>query len=113
MLGTFPDGFCQGTADSGVPQIDAGRTTLTLTLTCATTAWPAGGKVTVGAEGSVGLVLSGAFDSVDVVATLGEGYDGRLTAAVRPRRADAFADALDRPSRHSMIRPIVIAHGRT
>ncbi|MFE4667187.1 DUF6603 domain-containing protein [Streptomyces sp. NPDC056716] len=104
LLATFPNGTCQGTAGSQAPRIDSGRTELTFVLACASTVWPAGGKVTlavtgvtvtVSADGSVSLVLSGAFDTVQVVSTVTEGEDGRLTAAVRPRQAGAFANALD------------------
>ncbi|MFF3551783.1 DUF6603 domain-containing protein [Streptomyces tsukubensis] len=104
MLGTFPDGVCRGTAGSQAPRTDPGHTTLTFGLSCASTVWPVGGRVTlavtgvtvtVTADGSVALVLSGAFDSVAVVCTVTEGEDGRLTAAVRPRQPGAFADALD------------------
>ncbi|MEU9331747.1 DUF6603 domain-containing protein [Streptomyces sp. NPDC048290] len=104
VLTTFPGGVCQGTDGSGQPRFDAGHTTLTLDLTCASTVWPVGGKVTlavtgvtvtVSADGSVRAYLSGAFDSVAVVATVTGDEDGRLTAAVRARKAGAFADALD------------------
>ncbi|MEV7286125.1 DUF6603 domain-containing protein [Streptomyces sp. NPDC093252] len=105
MLATFPDGTCQGTADSGPAEIDGGRTRLTLTLTCASTTWPVGGHVTlavtgvtltVAADGIVSLVLSGALDAVEVVATVTEDTDGRLTAEVRPRKPGAFTDELDK-----------------
>ncbi|MEW1546983.1 DUF6603 domain-containing protein [Streptomyces tsukubensis] len=104
MLGTFPDGVCRGTALSQAPRTDPGGTTLTFGLSCASTGWPVGGRVTlavtgvtvtVAADGSVALMLSGAFDSVAVVCTVTGGEDGHLTAAVRPRQRGAFADALD------------------
>ncbi|QDY80051.1 DUF6603 domain-containing protein [Streptomyces qinzhouensis] len=104
LLATFPDGVCQGTPGSQAPRIDTGHTALTLGLVCASTEWPAGERVTlavtgmtvtVAADGSAGIVLSGAFDTVDVVCTVTEGEDGALTAAVRPRRQGAFADSLD------------------
>ncbi|MFJ4682777.1 DUF6603 domain-containing protein [Streptomyces sp. NPDC088789] len=104
LLATFPNGTCQGTAGSQAPRVDGGKTALTLVLTCASTAWPVGGRVTlavtgvtvtVSADGSVTSVLSGTYDSVDVVSTVTEGEDGALTAAVRPRQQGAFADALD------------------
>ncbi|MEU3986308.1 DUF6603 domain-containing protein [Streptomyces sp. NPDC026672] len=105
MLATFPNGTCQGTAGSGPAEIDGGHTTLTLALACSSTAWPVGGRVTlavtgvtvtVTADGTVGLILSGALDAVDVVATVTEGEDGRLTAEVRPRKPGAFTGELDR-----------------
>ncbi|MFJ8229983.1 DUF6603 domain-containing protein [Streptomyces sp. NPDC094448] len=104
LLATFPDGVCRGTPGSQAPRIDPGHTTLAFGLSCVSTGWPAGGRVTLAvtgvsvtasADGSVVLVLSGAFDSVAVVCTVTEGEDGSLTAAVRPRQRAAFADALD------------------
>lgn len=105
MLATFPNGTCQGAAGSGPAEIDGGHTELTLALTCSSTAWPVGGHVTlavtgvtvtVTADGTVSLILSGALDAVDVVATVTEGEDGRLTAEVRPRKPGAFTDELDK-----------------
>ncbi|MFE4171688.1 DUF6603 domain-containing protein [Streptomyces sp. NPDC056909] len=104
MLATFTNGTCQGAAGSGEPQVDDERTKLTLTLTCASAAWPADGRVTltvtgvtvtVSAEGSVTMALSGTFDQVEVVSTVTADEDGRLTAAVRPRQSGAFAGALE------------------
>ncbi|MGV9313936.1 DUF6603 domain-containing protein [Streptomyces sp. NPDC003691] len=104
LLVTFPDGVCRGAAGSQEPGFDPGHTVLTLVLVCSPTGWPAGGRVTltvtgvtvtVAVDGSAGLVLSGTFDTVDVVCTVTGGEDGRLTAAVRPRHQGAFAGALD------------------
>ncbi|MFF3755349.1 DUF6603 domain-containing protein [Streptomyces sp. NPDC002018] len=104
MLATFTNGTCQGTAGSGEPQVDGGGTKLTLSLTCASAAWPAGGRVTVAVtgvtvtvttEGSVTLALSGTFDGIEVVSTVTASEDGVLTAAVRPRQRGAFAGALE------------------
>lgn len=105
MLATFPNGTCQGAAGSGPAEVDGEHTELTLALTCSSTAWPVGGHVTlavagvtvtVTADGTVSLILSGALDAVDVVATVTEGEDGRLTAEVRPRKPGAFTDELDK-----------------
>ncbi|QNP74857.1 hypothetical protein IAG44_39035 [Streptomyces roseirectus] len=105
MLATFPNGTCQGAAGSGTAEIDGGHTTLTLALTCSSTPWPAGGRVTlavtgvtvtVTADGTVSLILSGALDVTDVVATVTDGGDGRLTAEVRPRKPGAFTGELDK-----------------
>ncbi|MFB9248213.1 DUF6603 domain-containing protein [Sphaerisporangium melleum] len=104
LLGTFPDGTCTGAAGSGRPQVDAGRTTLTLSLTCASFAWPTGATATVAAtgvtlavtdKGAATLVLSGTFDRVQVTSTVTGAGPTRLTAAVRPARPGAFAAALE------------------
>ncbi|MFF4615176.1 DUF6603 domain-containing protein [Nonomuraea jabiensis] len=104
MLGTFPNGACHGGVGSGQPQLDTGRTTLTLSLTCASFAWPAGASATVAAtgvtvsvtsQGVVTLVLSGTFDKVEVTSTVTAARSAQLTAAVRPTRPGAFAAALE------------------
>ncbi|WP_433238013.1 DUF6603 domain-containing protein [Streptosporangium sp. CA-135522] len=104
MLGTFPNGVCQGASGSGQPQLDAGRTTLSLSLTCVSFAWPAGASATVAAtgvtvtvtsRGAVTLTLGGTFDKVEVTSTVTTAGSAQLTAAVRPTRPGAFATALE------------------
>ncbi|MEO3813963.1 DUF6603 domain-containing protein [Sphaerisporangium sp. B11E5] len=104
MLGTFPDGSCRGVAGSGRAEVDHGRTTLTLSMTCASFSWPAGASVTVVVtgvtaavtnEGVVTLTLRGTFDEVEVASTMAAAGAGRLTAAVRPARPGAFAAELE------------------
>ncbi|EFC79450.1 DUF6603 domain-containing protein [Parafrankia sp. EUN1f] len=108
MLATFPDGVCQGAAGSGRPEVDAGRTTLSLSLTWTSPAWPVGAaaavavtgvSVTVTSQGLVTLTLGGTFDSVEVVVTVTADDLGRLTAAVRPVRPGAFAAELEKLGR--------------
>ncbi|WP_344876525.1 DUF6603 domain-containing protein, partial [Nonomuraea antimicrobica] len=104
MIGTFPNGVCQGASGSGQPQLDAGHTSLSLSLTCASFAWPAGASATVAAtgvtvtvtsQGTVTLALSGTFEKVEVTSTVTATRSAQLTAAVRPTRAGAFAAALE------------------
>ncbi|GAA1514340.1 hypothetical protein GCM10009677_54450 [Sphaerisporangium rubeum] len=108
MLGTFPDGACQGVAGSGQAVMDEKRTTLTLSLTCVSFPWPAGASVTVAVtgvtaavtdEGVVTLTLSGTFDEVEVTSTMTAAGAGRLTVAVRPVRPGAFGGELERLGR--------------
>ncbi|MCM3887647.1 DUF6603 domain-containing protein [Frankia sp. R82] len=108
LLATFPDGVCQGAAGSGQPAVDAGRTTLTLSLTWASPTWPASAavavavtwvSVTVTSEGLVTLALDGTFDGVPVVATVTVDDLGQLIAAVRPVSTGAFAAELEKLGR--------------
>ncbi|CAI7976495.1 conserved hypothetical protein [Frankia sp. Hr75.2] len=108
MLATFPDGVCQGGAGTGRPEVDAGRTTLSLSLTWASPAWPGGAavtmavtgvSVTVTSQGLVTLTLGGTFDTVEVASTVTADDLGRLTAAVRPVRPGAFAAELEKLGR--------------
>jgi hypothetical protein len=103
MLAALPGGTCQGTAGSGRPELDEGRTKLTLRLVWACAAWPAGAPVamavasvtvTVAADGTVTLTLGGTLDGVAVEATVTEDDIGRLIAAVCPVQHGAFARAL-------------------
>ncbi|MEV4180612.1 DUF6603 domain-containing protein [Streptosporangium canum] len=104
MLGTFPNGACQGASGSGQPQLDAGRTTLSLSLTCVSFTWPAGASATVAAtgvtvtvtsRGAVTLTLGGTFDKVEVTSMVTAARSAQLTAAVRSTRPGAFATALE------------------
>ncbi|MCG5217326.1 DUF6603 domain-containing protein [Streptosporangium soli] len=104
MLGTFPSGSCQGAAGSGRAEADAGHTTLTLSLTCASFAWPTGAIATVAVtgvtaavtnKGVVTLTLSGTFDGVEVTSTMTAAGAGRLMVAVRPTRQGAFAGEIE------------------
>ncbi|MFI6497971.1 DUF6603 domain-containing protein [Nonomuraea typhae] len=96
MLAAFPDGGCQA---SGRMRADAGRDTLTLSLTCASMAWLAVTVTEVTAavtgKGVVTLTLGGTFDQVEVTATVTATAADQLTAAVRPVRPGAFAAALE------------------
>nr|WP_219826015.1 DUF6603 domain-containing protein [Nonomuraea typhae] len=96
MLTTFPDGGCRA---SGRVKADAGRDTLTLSLTCASTIWQAVAVTEVTAavtgEGVVTLTLGGTFDQVEVTSTVTATAAEQLTAAVRPLRPGAFAAALE------------------
>jgi hypothetical protein len=103
MLSTFPDGRCQGVAGSGRAEMDAGHTTLTLSLTCTSFAWPTGASTTVAvtgvtaavtSKGAVTLALSGTFDQVEMTSTVTATGDGQLTVAVRPAQPGAFAGEL-------------------
>ncbi|MGF6885083.1 hypothetical protein ABIA39_003342 [Nocardia sp. GAS34] len=103
-LTTFSGRTLAGIAGSGRPQIDQGRTTLTLALTCVASAWPADAKVattvqsanlTVTRSGAVTLTLDGRFDGIAVVVTLEATDPGGSRATVRPPHPGAFTlDAL-------------------
>ncbi|MFF4607319.1 DUF6603 domain-containing protein [Streptomyces sp. NPDC001339] len=108
MLAVFPGGVLQGAAGSGSPEVDAGRTRLTLPLTCAAQNWPANTAmtvevtevtVTVTAEGATTLLLGAAFAKNNVSATLTADGPGRIAAAVRPEQPGAFAGALEELAR--------------
>ncbi|MGK8486366.1 DUF6603 domain-containing protein [Nocardia asiatica] len=98
-LATFPGRKLEGIAGSGRPQIDQGRTELTLAITCTELAWPAettvattvqAATVRVTRIGEVTLTLDGRFDGIAVAVTLNTGNGGELQAAVRSRDPGAF-----------------------
>jgi hypothetical protein len=104
MLAAFPDGTCRGAAGTGRPEVDEGRTKLTLSLTWESAAWPVGAPVTmtvkgvtvtVTSQGLVTLTLGGTFDNVEVDSAVTVDDAGWLIAVVRPRQRDAFAGSLD------------------
>ncbi|MEX5636967.1 DUF6603 domain-containing protein [Parafrankia sp. FMc2] len=108
ILATFPDGVCQAAAGTGRPEVDAGRTTLSLSLTWVSPAWPVGAavtmavtgvSVTVTSQGLVTVALGGTFDTVEVVSTITADDLGRLAVAVRPVRPEAFAAELEKLGR--------------
>ncbi|MYT33815.1 MULTISPECIES: DUF6603 domain-containing protein [unclassified Streptomyces] len=108
MLAVFPGGVLQGAAGSGTPEVDAGRTRLTLPLTCAVQNWPAATAmtvavtevtVTVTAEGVTTLLLGATFAKNNVTATLTADGPGRIAAAVRPEQPGVFAGALEELAR--------------
>ncbi|MFC7588181.1 DUF6603 domain-containing protein [Nonomuraea antimicrobica] len=100
MLATFSGRKFESTAGSGRSEINDGKTSLTLALTCAAQTWPAdvkAGTTTVSAmtvvatgDGAVTVTLSGTFNGIAVVATMTADEAGGLTAAVRSQQHGAF-----------------------
>ncbi|MGW4792093.1 DUF6603 domain-containing protein [Nonomuraea sp. NPDC004297] len=100
MLATFSGRKFESTAVSGGPEINDGRTSLTLALTCAAQTWPAdmkAGTIVVSAmtvvaagNGAVTVTLTGTFNGIAVVVTMTADAAGELTAVVRSQQHGAF-----------------------